>query len=76
MGLGVGIGAMGSAIFATLFPVAVIGGSFWAARMAFAGTAHGRRRALTTLLDRLTELVEGPPRLEDGGPPAGALPAP
>lgn len=76
VGLGVGIGAMGSAIFATVFPAAVIGGSFWAARMAFGSTAHGRRRTLTTLLDRLTELVEPPPLLEDRSPPGGALPAP
>lgn len=75
VGLGVGIGAMGSAVFATVFPLAVLTGSFWAAHMAFGSTAKKRRAALTTLLDRLTELVEPPPSLEDREPPAGALPA-
>jgi hypothetical protein len=75
VGLGVGLGAMGSALFATVFPVAVFAGSFWAAHLAFGSTANKRRRSLTTLLDRLTELVEPPPRLEGGEPPAGALPA-
>jgi hypothetical protein len=75
VGLGVGLGALGSAVFATVFPVTVLAGSFWVARTAFGSTATKRRRALITLLDRLTELVERPPRLEDGEPPAGALPA-
>lgn len=75
VGLGVGIGALGSAVFATVFPITVIAGSVWAARTAFGSTANKRRRSLTTLLDRLTELVQPPPLLEDGESPAGALPA-
>lgn len=71
MGLGVGIGALGSALFATLFPLALIGGSYAVARAAFRGTVRGRMRNLTRLMEEMVGIVEEsleeePRRLEEG----------
>jgi hypothetical protein len=54
----VGLGALGSALFATLFPVAIIGGSWALARGIFKQAVRGRRKALTELMDELTERVK------------------
>lgn len=58
VGFGVGLGALGSVAFAVLFPVAVIGGSYAAARTLFTSMARNRHRRLRDLLERLTEHVE------------------
>lgn len=58
IGLGVGLGALGSAAFAIAFPVAVIGGSYVAARTLFGSLSRRRQRVLRELMDRLTEHIE------------------
>jgi len=59
VGLGVGLGALGSVLFATLVPIGALAGSFALARHFFGKVSRKRRKTLTTLLDRLTDLVEG-----------------
>ena len=71
VGLGVGLGALGSILFASLFPPAVIGGSYLLARSVFRRTVQGRRRDLARLMEELVaaveyEVEEEPPRLEVG----------
>jgi hypothetical protein len=69
LGIGVGVGsAMGSTLFATAFPIGLLVGSYALARQIFGGTSRNRRRALLTLLDRLTEMVEPPKRIHGPGP--------
>jgi hypothetical protein len=55
---GVGLGALGSALFATLFPVAAMGGAFAIARTAFRVTVRSRIRTLNRLADDLAAGVE------------------
>lgn len=57
IGLGVGLGALGSTLFAVAWPVGFVGLSYISARQIFRTVARGRRRALSELLERLTELV-------------------
>lgn len=57
VGLGVGIGALGSALFAVAWPVGVVGLSYMTAREIFRVMVRNRRRALSDLLERLTEVV-------------------
>lgn len=75
VGLGVGIGALGSALFAVGWPLGIVGLSYMTAREIFRGMVRNRRRALSDLLERLTEVVldETRRRLESPeGPPASA----
>ncbi len=58
MGLGVGIGALASAFFATVFPVAVIGGAYVLARTIYSGTVARRARVLSRVMDELVAAAE------------------
>jgi hypothetical protein len=58
VGMGVGLGALGSVLFATLFPVGVIGLSFVAARRTFSAVSRRRQRVLDGLVERLVAAVE------------------
>jgi len=71
VGVGVGVGALGSVLFATLVPIGAIVGSYVIARETFGNVARKRRKTLTTLLDRLTDLVE-----EAAAPPTERLEPP
>lgn len=57
VGLGVGIGALGSVLFAVAWPVGVAGLSYMGAREIFRTVARGRHRTLAEFLERLTEMV-------------------
>jgi hypothetical protein len=58
VGMGVGLGALGSVLFASIFPPAVIGGSYLLARSIFRRTVHRRMRELRGLMDELVAAVE------------------
>jgi hypothetical protein len=58
VGMGVGLGALGSVLFATLFPIGAIGGSYLLARTVFTATVTNRRRILSELLERVAAEVE------------------
>lgn len=58
VGMGVGLGALGSVLFASLFPPAVVGGSYLLARFIFRRTVHGRMRDLAGLMEELVATVE------------------
>jgi hypothetical protein len=58
VGMGVGLGALGSVLFASLFPPAVIGGSYLLARSLFRRTVQRRMRDLKGLMDDLVATVE------------------
>jgi hypothetical protein len=70
VGMGVGLGALGSVVFAALFPPAVIGGSYLLARSIFRRTVQGRMRDLARLVDELVVAVED--GLEEERPRLGA----
>jgi len=54
----VGIGALGSALFATIFPLAAIGGSYALARIIYRGIVRGRYEALAHLMDEMVGVAE------------------
>jgi len=58
VGFGVGLGALGSAAFAVLFPIGVIGGAWALARGIFRNSVHGRMRTLTKLMNEMVATVE------------------
>ncbi len=58
VGFGVGLGALGSALFAAVFPLTVIGGAYALARAIFRNTVYGRMRTLTRLMNELVATVE------------------
>jgi hypothetical protein len=76
VGMGVGLGALGSVLFATLFPVGVVGLSFVAARQAFSAVSRRRQRVLDGLVERLVVAVEAavepPPDARAALPPGSA----
>jgi hypothetical protein len=57
VGLPVGIEVLGSALFATAFPLAVLGVTFVVARQIYRAVARTRRKVLATLLQRLAAAV-------------------
>lgn len=78
VGMGVGLGALGSVLFATLFPVGVVGLSFVAARQTFSAISRRRQRVLDGLVERLVAAVESavepPPDARTTLPPGPAGP--
>jgi hypothetical protein len=62
VGVGVGVGALGSPLFAVVFPLACIAGSFLFARTLFRAITRGRRRKIQRILERAREL---PPARSD-----------
>ncbi len=58
VGLGFGLGAMGSVLFATVFPVAVIGGFYGLARTIYSRVVKGRQDKLDRLMEELVRAVE------------------
>ena len=64
IGFGVGkgavyLGVLGPALFATLFAIGAIGGSYLLARSIYRSTVRSRQRRSTTLLERVASEVEG-----------------
>lgn len=57
VGFGVGLGALGSVVFATVFPPTVIAASYIVARTSFATIARQRRAVLGGLAQRLSDAV-------------------
>ncbi len=66
VGLGVGIGALGSALFAIAVPIASLSGAILLSRTIFRSAVRRRQRVLRELLDQLTEDVESAARVESG----------
>jgi hypothetical protein len=58
VGFGVGLGALGSVLFASVFPPAILGGSYLAARAIYGSHVRDRHVALTRLMDDLVATVE------------------
>lgn len=58
VGFGVGLGALGSPLFAALFPVLAVGGTWALARGIFKNTVHNRMRTLTRLMNEMVATVE------------------
>ncbi|MFP4364921.1 MAG: hypothetical protein ACLFR1_13745 [Spirochaetia bacterium] len=57
VGFGVGIGALGSVIFASLFPPAVIGGSYLLSRFVFRAVSKGMEKRARKIADRISEII-------------------
>lgn len=57
VGLRVGLEVLGSALFATVFPLAVIGMAYIGAREIYRAVVRRRRRVIGELLDRLVAEV-------------------
>ncbi len=55
VGVGVGVDVLGSALFATVFPIAVAGGFYLIARQIMKTNARNRREVLERLVDRISE---------------------
>jgi len=58
VGFGVGLGALGSAAFAALFPIGIMGAAYALSRGIYRHTVHGRIRTLTKLMKELVAMVE------------------
>ncbi|MCJ7627270.1 MAG: hypothetical protein MUO50_02665, partial [Longimicrobiales bacterium] len=58
VGMGVGLGALGSPLFAILFPIGVMGGAWALARGIFRNSVYGRMRILTKLMNEMVATVE------------------
>jgi hypothetical protein len=74
VGLPVGIEVLGSALFATAFPLGILGITFLTARKIYQAVARRRKKVLALLLQRLADAVaddvaEGPPPALDRGSP-------
>jgi hypothetical protein len=78
VGFGVGLGALGSVLFATVFPPSVIAASYLAARTSFATVARQRRAVLGDLVQRLSDAVTDTAqgRIPGADEAPGRLPAP
>lgn len=61
VGIGVGVGALQSALFATAFPIGMLGVSYILARNIFARISRRRQKALLELADRIESYVRGEP---------------
>ncbi len=57
VGLGVGLGALGSPLFATIFPPVVLVGSYLLARTIFRAVSQSRERRLRELLELISDYV-------------------
>jgi hypothetical protein len=58
VGLGVGLEVLGSALFATLFPMGVVGLSYIGARQIYRAVTKGRRRAMERLFEHVLAEVQ------------------
>ncbi len=58
VGLGVGIGALASPLFASVFPPVMLVGSFLLARGIFRAVTRRRERTLRKLLELISDYVE------------------
>ena len=58
VGFGVGLGALGSLAFATVFPVATLGGAYLLARTIYSAAVNSRTRTLSRLMDEMVRIVE------------------
>lgn len=61
VGMGVGLGALGSGLFAALFPVTLIGGLYIAMRRVMKSTGRKRAAELEGLVERIAGYVKPPP---------------
>ena len=70
VGLPIGLQLLGSVLFATVVPIAVVGTSFVGARMVYRSMVNRRRRAVDLLFQRTVSAaqaeIEAPPALESG----------
>ncbi len=61
VGIGVGVGALGSVLFATAFPIGMVGISYILARSIFGPVSRRRQKVLTQLAERLATYVRETP---------------
>jgi hypothetical protein len=54
----VGLGALGSFAFATVFPVATLGGAYLLARTIYSAAVNSRTRTLSRLMDEMVRIAE------------------
>lgn len=60
VGLGVGLGALGSALFAAAFPFTLTGGLYVAMRQVMKSIGRKRRAEAEALVDRIARYVKAP----------------
>ena len=58
VGFGVGLGALGSTLFAAVFPLAVITGSFFLSRGIFSSFVRKRHRVLERMMGEMTTIIQ------------------
>jgi hypothetical protein len=67
VGFGVGLGALGSPLFAAVFPIVAVAGSYGLARLIFRAVSRARRREIRRIATRIREFFDSAPPPEDGG---------